>query len=144
MHPLRETNNFKTTVVFFQGYDLRVEHFHCFSDHGQGGHYHFDVTPKDVEYRGYFVLAESIYRIDQPVKTTQLGRWAVIVYYLLKCWPQHIPAMSDCSNSTYCDFKDLWLTLLWLVLENMKSSYIVQMIKPIYKMNKQYIQVWFF
>lgn len=56
------------------GYDLRVEHFHCFSDHGQGGHYHFDVTPKDVEYRGYFVLAESIYRIDQPVKTTQLGR----------------------------------------------------------------------
>ncbi|XP_062582567.1 ester hydrolase C11orf54 homolog [Saccostrea cucullata] len=56
------------------GYDLRVEHFHCFSDHGQGGHYHFDVTPKDVEYRGYFVLAESIYRIDQPVQTTQLGR----------------------------------------------------------------------
>ncbi|XP_056010765.1 ester hydrolase C11orf54 homolog isoform X2 [Ostrea edulis] len=50
------------------GFDLRVEHFHCFSDHGQGGHYHYDVTPADVEYRGYFVLADSIYRIDQPGK----------------------------------------------------------------------------
>lgn len=54
--------------------DLRIEHFHCFSEHGQGGHYHYDTTPNEVEYRGYFVLADYIYRIDQPGETTQLGR----------------------------------------------------------------------
>lgn len=30
------------------GLDLRVEHTHCFSEHGQGGHYHYDTTPDDV------------------------------------------------------------------------------------------------
>lgn len=50
------------------GYDLRDEHFHCFSMHGQGGHYHYDTTPEEVEYRGYFTVAESIYRVDQPPK----------------------------------------------------------------------------
>lgn len=28
--------------------DLRMEHTHCFSDHNQGGHYHYDTTPADV------------------------------------------------------------------------------------------------
>lgn len=28
--------------------DLRMEHTHCFSDHNQGGHYHYDTTPEDV------------------------------------------------------------------------------------------------
>ena len=32
------------------GLDLRIEHFHCFSDHNQGGHYHYDTTPQDVRY----------------------------------------------------------------------------------------------
>jgi hypothetical protein len=49
--------------------DLRVEHFHCFSEHGQGGHYHFDTTPNEVEYRGYFMLADYVYRVDQPPQT---------------------------------------------------------------------------
>jgi len=47
------------------GYSLRMEHTHCFSDHGDSGHYHYDTTPDDVEYEGYFVHAETIYRIDQ-------------------------------------------------------------------------------
>ena len=51
---------------YTQGLDLRVEHTHCFSDHGQGGHYHFDSTPDDVLYEGYFVVAEQLYRIDKP------------------------------------------------------------------------------
>jgi len=45
---------------------LRCEHFHCFSDHGQGGHYHFDTTPSDASYLGYLNLAEAVYRIDLP------------------------------------------------------------------------------
>jgi len=49
------------------GLELRMEHTHCFSTHGQGGHYHYDVTPNEVEYRGYFVAAEKLYRIDRPV-----------------------------------------------------------------------------
>lgn len=45
---------------------LRIEHTHCFSTHGEGGHYHFDTTPGEVEYEGYFNLAEALYRIDRP------------------------------------------------------------------------------
>lgn len=54
--------------------DLRVEHFHCFSDHGQGGHYHYDTTPNDVAYRAYFSVAEFLYRIDQPSVTNKVGQ----------------------------------------------------------------------
>lgn len=45
---------------------LRQEHFHCFSHHGQGGHYHYDTTPNDASYLAYFNVAESLYRIDLP------------------------------------------------------------------------------
>ena len=51
-----------------QGLDLRDEHFHCFSTHGEGGHYHWDTTPQVIEYRGYFTVAELLYRIDKPPK----------------------------------------------------------------------------
>jgi hypothetical protein len=47
------------------GLDLRMEHTHCFSDHG-GGHYHWDTTPEEVEYEAYFNVAEMLYRIDRP------------------------------------------------------------------------------
>ena len=56
------------------GLDLRLEHSHFFSEHGDGGHYHYDTTPNTIEYVGYFNVAEFIYRIDQPVNTHQLGR----------------------------------------------------------------------
>ncbi|XP_065656468.1 ester hydrolase C11orf54 homolog [Hydra vulgaris] len=49
-----------------QGMDLRIDHTHCFSHHGDGGHYHFDTTPDDVSYEGFFVLAEKVLRIDRP------------------------------------------------------------------------------
>ncbi|KAL3419443.1 ester hydrolase c11orf54-like protein [Phlyctema vagabunda] len=48
------------------GLDLRMEHTHCFSDHGEGGHYHCDTTPEEVEYEAYLNTAKVIYRIDQP------------------------------------------------------------------------------
>lgn len=48
------------------GLGLRIEHTHCFSSHGEGGHYHYDVTPDVVEYEGYFNVAEVLYRIDRP------------------------------------------------------------------------------
>ncbi|XP_064459199.1 ester hydrolase C11orf54 homolog [Ornithodoros turicata] len=56
------------------GWDLRIEHTHCFSDHGEGGHYHYDVTPTEVEYLGYFNIAEFMYRIDAPTVTHSIGR----------------------------------------------------------------------
>lgn len=56
------------------GLDLRIEHTHCFSAHGQGGHYHYDVTPKDVRYTGYFSVAEKIFRVDAPTATHNVGR----------------------------------------------------------------------
>jgi len=55
--------------------DVRIEHTHCFSSHGHGGHYRYDVGNKeDVEYEGYFQVAEKIYRVDQPTVTHAVGR----------------------------------------------------------------------
>ncbi|XP_005988604.1 ester hydrolase C11orf54 homolog [Latimeria chalumnae] len=56
------------------GFDLRVEHTHCFSHHGEGGHYYTDTTPDTVEYCGYFLPAELLYRIDRPKETHTIGR----------------------------------------------------------------------
>eukprot|EP00052_Salpingoeca_macrocollata_P005611 m.48394 g.48394 ORF g.48394 m.48394 type:complete len:319 (+) comp14956_c0_seq1:188-1144(+) len=56
------------------GLDLRVEHTHCFSQHGEGGHYHYDLTPDGVEYEGYFVVAEQMVRVDRPKATHNVGR----------------------------------------------------------------------
>jgi hypothetical protein len=57
-------------LTVFHSYDpglaLRMEHTHCFSDHGEGGHYHHDTTPDDVEYEAYLNTASVLYRIDQP------------------------------------------------------------------------------
>lgn len=46
--------------------DLRLQHFHSFSKHGHGGHYHYDTTPESVEYEGYFNVGSRIIRIDRP------------------------------------------------------------------------------
>lgn len=56
------------------GFDLRVEHTHFFSHHEEGGHYYTDTTPDIVEYVGYFLPAELLYRIDRPVETHKIGR----------------------------------------------------------------------
>lgn len=57
------------------GLDLRVEHTHGYNlDKGQGGHYHYDTTPEEVEYIGYFNLAEKCYRLDRPNVTHLIGR----------------------------------------------------------------------
>ena len=54
------------TSLSLENFDLRrLEHFHMTSNHGQGGHYHNDITPDTVEYEGYFVVAERIVRIDK-------------------------------------------------------------------------------
>lgn len=47
--------------------DLRLQHFHSFSKHGKGGHYHYDTTPDIVEYEGYFNVGARIVRIDKPL-----------------------------------------------------------------------------
>lgn len=63
-----------TLVSTDPGLDLRVQHFHSFSHHGEGGHYHIDTVPDTVEYLGYFILAEMVYRIDRPTETHNIGR----------------------------------------------------------------------
>jgi len=46
---------------------FRLEHTHFYSKHGDGGHYHFDTTPSEVEYEGYFVTCEEAYRVNPPL-----------------------------------------------------------------------------
>ncbi|KAB7504888.1 Ester hydrolase C11orf54-like protein [Armadillidium nasatum] len=47
------------------GLEFRLEHTHGYSN-VDGGHYHYDTTPDEVEYEGYFNVAEFVYRIDKP------------------------------------------------------------------------------
>lgn len=54
--------------------DLRLTHFHSFSQSHWGGHYHYDTTPDTVEYEAYFNVGERIVRIDRPTHTHKLGR----------------------------------------------------------------------
>ena len=63
-----------TDLLFLQGLDLRVEHTHCFSDHGEGGHYHYDTTPDEASYVGYYVPGEYIFRIGRPKVSHNVGR----------------------------------------------------------------------
>ncbi|XP_023947505.2 ester hydrolase C11orf54 homolog isoform X2 [Bicyclus anynana] len=63
-----------TLVTGDLGLDLRVQHFHGFSEHGDGGHYHYDTTPQEAHYEGYFTLAASVVRVDQPAHTHSVGR----------------------------------------------------------------------
>jgi len=48
-----------------------MEHFHCFSSHGDGGHFHYDTTPDDAEYIAYFNVPEYMIRVDQPTSSSQ-------------------------------------------------------------------------
>ncbi len=48
-----------------QGLGLRLEHTHCYSDHGDAGHYHYDTTPECVEYEAFIAPVNRIYRIDR-------------------------------------------------------------------------------
>lgn len=74
-----------------RGLALRMEHTHCFTvsgdqvyteketkdpassgvDTAKGGHYHFDLddTRDEIEYEGWFNVAERLYRVDQPVSS---------------------------------------------------------------------------
>ncbi|XP_011170595.1 ester hydrolase C11orf54 homolog [Solenopsis invicta] len=56
--------------------DLRVQHFHSAfdKDPGLGGHYHIDTTPDTIEYEGYFNVATTLYRVDQPPNKVQFGK----------------------------------------------------------------------
>jgi hypothetical protein len=46
--------------------DLRLDHTHFFSEHGDGGHYYYDKSPETVEYEGYFVFCEKAVKYCPP------------------------------------------------------------------------------
>jgi hypothetical protein len=48
--------------------ELRIEHTHFFSLNGKdGGHYHYDLTPEEIEYEGYYNIASELFRIGRAV-----------------------------------------------------------------------------
>lgn len=62
-------------LILFQDLDLRVQHFHSANEKiGLGGHYHYDTTPDTIEYEGYFNMADTLYRVDQPPNKLQFGK----------------------------------------------------------------------
>ena len=67
-------SKFSFIFYFLKDLDLRMEHFHGYNEMGEGGHYHYDTTPNEVRYVGYFNVPEYIYRIDRPAVTHRIGR----------------------------------------------------------------------
>lgn len=39
-------------------------HFYTMTDKPEAGHYHYDVTPDEIHYLGYFNLAHELYRVN--------------------------------------------------------------------------------
>lgn len=59
-------------LLLLQGYDIRATHFHGINrDTNEGGHFHTDLDPEEVEYLAYLNFSEEFIRYDQP----QLKTW---------------------------------------------------------------------
>ena len=43
-------------------------HFHSYKHKKDAGHYHFDVTPDEIEYEGYFNISQEVYRVNNIYK----------------------------------------------------------------------------
>jgi len=43
-------------------------HFHSYNHDRDAGHYHFDVTPDEIEYEGYFNIATEVHRVNNIYK----------------------------------------------------------------------------
>ena len=43
-------------------------HFYDFKNKSCSGHYHFDVTPDEIQYEGYFNTADTVYRVNNIYK----------------------------------------------------------------------------
>jgi len=43
-------------------------HFHSYKHNKDAGHYHFDVTPNEIEYEGYFNIPAEVYRVNNIYK----------------------------------------------------------------------------
>ena len=43
-------------------------HFHSDEHKNDAGHYHFDVTPDEIEYEGYFNTAQEVHRVNNIYK----------------------------------------------------------------------------
>ena len=43
-------------------------HFHSYNNDKDAGHYHFDVTPNEIQYEGYFNLSKEVYRVNNIYK----------------------------------------------------------------------------
>ncbi|KAL5235266.1 hypothetical protein ACI65C_002676 [Semiaphis heraclei] len=46
------------------GLNLRLQHFHLYTDRNDGGHYHDDTEPKTIKYTGYFNVSKQFIKID--------------------------------------------------------------------------------
>lgn len=60
-------------------FKLRLQHFHSYSRHNHGGHYHYDTTPDIVEYEGYFNVVNRIIIVDKSSAITTTFSVAVII-----------------------------------------------------------------
>ena len=43
-------------------------HFHSYNSDKDAGHYHFDVTPEEIQYEGYFNISREVYRVNNIYK----------------------------------------------------------------------------
>lgn len=74
--PLIALGNFVSQETDFK---LRLQHFHSYSRHNHGGHYHYDTTPDIVEYEGYFNVVDRIIIVDKNSAISSAGYSIVTV-----------------------------------------------------------------
>ena len=43
-------------------------HFHSYNNKNDAGHYHFDVTPEEIQYEGYFNISREVHRVNNIYK----------------------------------------------------------------------------
>ena len=43
-------------------------HFHSYEHKNDAGHYHFDVSPDEIEYEGYFNIVQEVHRVNNIYK----------------------------------------------------------------------------
>ena len=50
-------------------------HFHSYNHDKDAGHYHFDVTPDEIQYEGYFNISREVYRVNDIYKELENKNW---------------------------------------------------------------------
>ncbi len=104
--------------------DLRQEHTHFYSKHGDAGHYHYDTTPETVEYLAFTMMTAYIH--DMKVILCCVMRYLELQFLLTQ---KNAPSSSRIklfiiqawnSTNTLHNFDPLGRGFCWFIINNLQ------------------------